>query len=252
MIYDYLYLVKMDFINMKTASPFLQGIRDGLPIGFGYLAVSFSVGITARNAGLTAIQGFIMSWLGMASAGEYAAITVIASGAPYWEMALITLITNARYLLMSFALSQRLAPDLNIGHRLLIGYSVTDELFGIAVSQPKPLEPAYSYGSYLVAIPSWATGTAIGIMAGNILPARIVSALSVLLFGMFLAVIIPPAKKNKIVLLFIILSFMFSFVLDRLNVFSFLSAGSRTILLTVLLSTAAAVLFPIRGEHDEE
>ncbi len=89
-------------------------------------------------------------------------------------------------------------------------------------------------------------------MAGNLLPSRIVSALSVLLFGMFLAVIIPPAKKNRIVLLFIILSFMFSFVLDRLNAFSFLSAGSRTILLTVLLSTAAAVLFPIRGEHDEE
>lgn len=237
---------------MKTASPFVQGIHDGLPIGLGYLAVSFSVGIAARNAGLTAIQGFIMSWLGMASAGEYAALTVIVSKAPYWEMALITLITNARYLLMSFALSQRIAPDLGIGHRLLIGYSVTDELFGIAVSQPKPLNPEYSYGSYLVAIPSWAIGTAIGVMAGNVLPVRIVSALSVLLFGMFLAVIIPPAKKNKTVLLFVILSFLFSFVLDRVNVFSFLSAGSRTILLTVLLSTAAAVLFPVNGGQDEE
>ena len=237
---------------MKTASPFLQGIHDGFPIGLGYLAVSFSVGITARNAGLTAIQGFIMSWLGMASAGEYAAITVIASKAPYWEMALITLITNARYLLMSFALSQRLAPDLKLSHRLLIGYSVTDELFGIAVSQPKPLNPAYSYGSYLVAIPSWATGTAIGVIAGNILPPRVVSALSVLLFGMFLAVIIPPAKKDKIVLLFVILSFLLSFVLDRVNVFFFLSTGSKTILLTVLLSTAAAVLFPIKGEQNEK
>ena len=234
----------------KTSSPFIQGMRDGIPIGLGYLAVAFSLGIAAKNAGLNAFQGFVMSWLGMASAGEYAAITVIASNAPYLEMAVITLVTNSRYLLMSFALSQRLSPDLGMGHRLLIGYSVTDELFGIAIAQPKPLDPKYSYGSYFVAIPSWAIGTALGITAGNILPVRVVSALSVSLFGMFLAVIIPPAKKDRVIMLFVILSFALSFLLQKIGVFSSLSAGGRTIILTVVLSTAAAALFPVREEED--
>ena len=114
----------------------LAGIRDGLPIGLGYLAVSFSLGIAARNAGLNAFQGFLISLLNNASAGEYAAFTVIAADSGFLEMALITLITNARYLLMSCSLSQKFSPDTPLIHRLLVGYDVTDELFGIAISRP--------------------------------------------------------------------------------------------------------------------
>ena len=227
---------------------FLRGMRDGVPIGIGYFAVAFSLGIAARNAGLTAFQGFLLSWFGMASAGEYAAITVIAAGAGYLEMAVVTVVANARYLLMSFALSQRLAPDIPLRHRLLIGYSITDELFGIAVAQPKPLEPFYSYGSYLVAIPSWSVGTAAGVIAGNLLPVRAVSALSVALFGMFLAVILPPARKDRVVLGFVLAGFGCSFLVSRL--LPGLSGGSRTILLTVALSALAAARFPIREEDD--
>ncbi|MBR2716730.1 MAG: AzlC family ABC transporter permease [Oscillospiraceae bacterium] len=225
-------------------------MKDGLPIGLGYLAVSFALGIAVKNAGMTAFQGFLMSWLGMASAGEYAAVTVIAAGASYWEMAVVSLITNARYLLMSFALSQRLSPDLSLAHRLLIGYSVTDELFGIAIHQPRPLDPLYSYGSYAVAIPMWALGTALGVIAGNVLPLRLVSALSVALFGMFIAVIIPPAKENRVVLLFVLLSFAASFAASRLPWISGLSSGTRVILLTVILAAAAAAAFPVREEEE--
>lgn len=231
-------------------SAFLRGMRDGVPIGLGYLAVSFALGITAKNAGITALQGFIMSWLGMASAGEYAAITVIAAAASYWEMALVTLVTNARYLLMSFALSQRLSPDATLGQRLLIGYSVTDELFGIAVNEPKPLNPRYSYGSYLVAVPMWAAGTALGIAAGNILPLRVVSALSVALFGMFIAVIVPPARENKVVLLLVVLSFAASWAAEKLPLLSALSSGGKVILLTVVLAAIAAAAFPVREEEE--
>ncbi len=231
---------------------FLRGMRDGVPIGLGYLAVAFALGITAKNAGMTAFQGFLMSWLGMASAGEYAAITVIAASASYWEMAVVSLITNARYLLMSFALSQRLSPKTGLVHRLLIGYSVTDELFGIAVNQPKPLDPLYSYGSYLVAIPMWAAGTALGIAAGNILPPAVVSALSVALFGMFIAVIIPPARKDRVVLLFVILCFAASFAASRLPGLAELSSGTRVILLTVVLAAIAAAAFPIKDEEAAE
>ena len=228
---------------------FCDGMRDGFPIALGYFAVSFSLGIAARNAGLTPMQGFWASLLNNASAGEYAAFTLIAARAPYWEVAVITLIANARYLLMSCALAQRFAPETPFFHRLLIGYDVTDELFGITIARPGPLNPYYTYGAILLAAPAWAIGTALGILAGNALPLRIVSALSVALYGMFLAIIIPPARKNRIVAALVLLSFALSFACNYLPGVSALSDGTRTIILTVVISAAAAVLFPVKQEE---
>ena len=173
---------------------FCDGMRDGFPIALGYFAVSFSLGIAARHAGFTPMQGFLASLLNNASAGEYAAFTLIAANAGYLQVAIITLIANARYLLMSCALAQRFSPDTPFFHRFLIGYDVTDELFGITIARPGWLNPYYTYGAILVAAPAWSIGTALGIIAGNLLPLRAVSALSVALYGMFLAIIIPPAN----------------------------------------------------------
>ena len=133
-------------MNTTTKKVFMEGMRDGLPIGLGYFAVSFSLGIVARNAGLNAFQGFLASLLTNASAGEYAIFTLIAANATYFEVAIMTLITNARYLLMSCALSQRFSPDTGIGHRLLLGYDVTDELFGITIARKGMINPFYTYG----------------------------------------------------------------------------------------------------------
>lgn len=234
----------------KNLQAFRRGFRDGIPIGLGYLAVSFSLGIAARNVGLNAFQGFLMSLLNNASAGEYAGLTVIAANSPYLEIAIVTLITNARYLLMSCAMSQRLSPQLSLGHRLLMSYDITDELFGIAISQPGTLNPYYTYGSVIAPLPGWAVGTALGVIAGNIMPDRMVSALSVALFGMFLAVIIPPAKQNKVVGVLIILAFISSFAATCLPWISSLSDGTRTIILTVVLSAGAAILFPVPVKDD--
>jgi predicted branched-subunit amino acid permease len=229
-----------------------EGMRDGFPIALGYFAVSFSLGIAARNAGLTPVQGFLASILNNASAGEYAAFTLIAAGATYWEVAVITLIANARYLLMSCALAQRFSPATPFFHRLLIGYDVTDELFGITIARPGYLNPYYTYGAILLAAPAWAIGTALGIIAGNALPLRVVSALSVALYGMFLAIIIPPARKNRIVAALVVISFVLSLACEYLPGISALSGGTRTIILTVAISAAAAVLFPVKQEADHE
>lgn len=234
----------------KKNTVFKEGMRDGFPIGLGYFAVSFSLGIAARNAGLTSFQGVLMSTLINASAGEYAGLTLIAANATYLEIALITLIANARYLLMSCALSQKFSPKTPLIHRLFIGFDITDELFGIAIARPGFLKPSYYYGSMLTTIPFWASGTALGIIAGNLLPIRIVSALSVALFGMFLAVIVPPSKENKVVAFFVLLSFVASYASTLLPYISTLSDGTRTILLTVLISAIAALLFPIKQEED--
>ena len=221
---------------------FLSGVRDGVPIGLGYLAVAFSLGIAARNAGLNAFQGFLISLLNNASAGEYAAFTVIAADSGFLEMALITLITNARYLLMSCSLSQKFSPDTPLYHRLLVGYDVTDELFGIAIARP----------AFVPAIPGWAIGTALGVTAGSILPARLVSALSVALFGMFLAIIIPPSKKNPVVLGCVAVSFAASWLCTVLPYVKTLSEGTRTILPTILIASAAALLFPVKDAPEQK
>ena len=175
---------------------FCEGMRDGVPIALGYFAVSFSLGIAARRAGFTPFQGFLVSLLNNASAGEYAAFAIIMANATYLEVAIITLIANARYLLMSCALAQRFAPGTPFWHRLLIGYDVTDELFGITIARPGSLNPYYTYGAILLAAPAWAIGTALGIIAGNLLPLRAVSALSVALYGMFLAIINSTAAYD--------------------------------------------------------
>lgn len=177
---------------------FAKGMRDAIPIALGYLAVSFTLGIAAKNAGFTPFQAFLVSFTNNASAGEFAGFTLIAAGGGYLEVAILILITNARYLLMSCALSQKLPPDTPMIQRLLLSYDVTDELFGISVAVPGKLNPYYSFGAYTVALPGWAFGTLFGTLMGSILPANIVSALSVGLYGMFLAIIIPPARKNKI------------------------------------------------------
>ncbi len=245
-------------MNVKKFSPkkkinkiaWIRGMRDGIPIGLGYLAVSFSLGMFARNAGLTPFQGFLASFLCNASAGEYAGFTLIAAGSSYLEMALVTLIANARYLLMSCAMSQRMQPDTPLHHRFLMAFDITDELFGIAIARPGYLNPFYTYGAVFVAIPFWAVGTALGAFAGNVMPPRLESALSVALYGMFLAVIIPPARKNKILVGLLLFCFAASSAATYLPIVSEIESGTRTILLTVLISAAAAILFP-RKESEE-
>ena len=228
-----------------------EGFRDGIPIGLGYFVVAFSLGIAARNAGLTPFEGFVASLLNNASAGEYAGFTLMAAQASYLEMAVVTLITNARYLLMSTALSQRFSPKTGTLHRVLVGFDVTDELFGIAIARPGWVDPYYSYGAFVPALSGWSTGTALGIIVGNVLPGRAVSALSVALFGMFLAIIIPPARENRVVLWCVTLSFIASLVFSVAPVFAPFSTGTRTIILTVAISSLAALLFPVSDNQLE-
>lgn len=232
----------------RNRNAFNNGILDGFPIALGYFAVAFSLGIVARSAGLNPFQGFLSSILNHASAGEYAEFTVIMANAPYFEMAFVILVTNIRYLLMSCALSQRFTPDTSLFHRLLVGFGITDEIFGISIGRAGSLNPWYNYGAMAIALPSWAAGTAMGIIAGNILPSSAVSALSVALYGMFLAVIVPASRTDKIVGGVVITSFLVSFAVSKIPALANLSDSLKISLLTVLLSGIAAVLFPVKED----
>lgn len=235
--------------SLNKKKHFLLGLRDGIPIGIGYIAVSFALGINAREAGMNAFEGFVMSVFNHASAGEYAGIMSIAGQVTLLETALVIFVANMRYLLMSCALSQRLEPNMPLSHRLMMGFGLTDEIFAAAIGRPGYAHPCYTYGLMTVAIPMWAAGTALGILAGNILPGRVVSALSVALFGMFLAVIIPEARKDRVVLGLVVLSFGISFLLSRLPVTANISEGMRVIVITVALSALAAIFFPVKDEE---
>lgn len=225
-----------------------RGLRDGIPIALGYFAVAFTLGIVAKNAGLTALQTFLATALTNASAGGYAGFKIIEEGAPYIDMALTIFIVNIRYFLMSCALSQKLAPETPLLHRVIIGFDVTDEIFGISMAVKGTLNPFYTYGAMTVSIPCWASGAALGVVVGNILPLSLVSALSVGLYGMFLAIIIPPAKKSKIISGIVAVSMCLSFIFSKLPFLSEVSSGIRVIILTVIIALAAAILFPIKEE----
>ena len=233
------------FARMNHRASFVQGMRDGIPIGLGYLAVSFSLGIAAKNSGLTVLQGMVSSVTCHASAGEYAGFTVIAAQSSLWEMAIMMLIINARYMLMSCAMSQRFAPDMPFWHRLLVAFDVTDEIFAISVARDGYIDTFYTYGAMIVASPCWTVGTGLGVLVGEILPVRLVSAFSVALYGMFLAVIIPPCRKSRVLVGLVALSFAASYAAARIPLFSGVSSGTMTIILTLALSAGAALFFPI-------
>lgn len=231
---------------------FTRGLRTGIPISLGYLAVSFTMGITAKNAGLTAFQATLTSLLVNASAGQYAAFTMMAANSGFLELAIMEAVTNARYILMSCALSQKLPSTAKLWQRMTIGFNVNDEIFGMAIAEPDKLNPYYYFGMMAIAMPGWALGTFLGTSVGNILPASAVSALSVGLYGMFLAVIIPASKKSKIILGVVIVSMAASFAMEVIPVFGAIASGTRTILLTVVIASAAAILFPVKEEEKEE
>ncbi len=233
-----------------TKGEIASGLRDGIPIALGYFAVSFSLGIIAKKAGLTAPLGFLSSFFTRASAGEYGVYTLVAVNAAYVEVVAMSLVANLRYMLMSAALSQKIAPGMAWGHRLLMACCITDEVFGISVNHKGYTPPAYMYSAALISTLFWASGCAAGIIAGGLLPTAVVSALSVALYGMFMAVIMPPARDDRNVLYAVVASFLLSAACAVAPWVSEWSAGTRTIVLTVVISAVAAWLKPVKDTED--
>ncbi|WP_024291305.1 AzlC family ABC transporter permease [Lacrimispora indolis] len=231
---------------MNTSREQLKsGIKDGIPICLGYFAVSFTFGIMALNYGLSPWQSVVISLTNLTSAGQFAGLGIITAGAPFAEMAVAQLVINLRYCLMSCSISQKLDKTTPFYHRLLISYGITDEIFGVSVCRPGPLNPWYCYGLFLPAIPGWTLGTAAGAFFGQLLPERALSALGVALYGMFLAIIIPPAKKDKVLAGVTAVSMILSLLFFLIPVLHRISSGFRLIILTVAIAGAAAFFFPV-------
>ena len=238
-------------MKLQSKHAFMKGLKNGLPIGLGYFAVAVSIGISAHQAGLSIVQGVVMSLLNNASAGQFLGISAIKSSAALLEFIILMIITNARYVLMSTALSQRIERNLALPHRVLLGFDITDELFGISITQPYPLNPFFVYGAYVTTIPMWASGTAVGLVLGNFLPQNLVCALGASIYGMFIAVIIPPGRTDRRILITVFASFIISTALHFSPVAGYLSESFRVIILTLVISVAAAIYNPIKEDNKE-
>lgn len=232
---------------MSRGAAFRRGLVHGIPIALGYLSVSFGFGIMAVKSGLTVTEASLISLLNLTSAGQAAGVGVMAAGGSLAEMALVQLTINIRYALMALSLSQKLDKRFTLPHRLLASYGITDEIFGVCAAQEAPLTPVYMYGMILIAAVGWVTGTFLGASAGALLPAAATAALGIVLYGMFLAIIIPPARKQRSILCVVIAAALMSIACKYL--LPSLSDGFAVILCAVAASAGAAVLFP-RKEED--
>lgn len=229
-------------------SQFSKGILHGIPIGLGYLSVSFGFGIMAVRAGLTILQAVGISVTNLTSAGQAAGVNIIAAGGTLIEMALTQLVINIRYALMGLSLSQKLDGKFNTLHRAIASFGITDEIFAVASSQPNKISPKYMYGLIFISFVGWSTGTFLGAAAGQLLPEAVTSAMGIVLYGMFLAIIIPPSRKEKSVLTVVLvgagISMLFKYVL------TFVSGGFAVIISAVLAAAVGALLFPIKEESE--
>ena len=231
---------------------FQCGLKDGAPIALGYFSVSFSFGILALGGGLTVFQAALTSLTNVTSAGQFAGLQIIIAGGTLLEMAVTQLIINLRYALMSLSLSQKLSERVTFWQRLIIAFANTDEIFAVAMAHGRELSFSYMAGLQILPVIGWTAGTAVGAAAGSMLPEAVNSALSVALYGMFIAVVIPEAKKVRSVLATAALALLMSCVIYYLPVFSGISAGVSIIICTVAASAAGAVLFPPHEEGGTE
>ncbi len=239
-------------MSSNNKQEFYNGMKTGIPIGLGYFAVALTLGIQAKRAGITVIQSALASFGLHASAGEYIAFSLYGAGSGVVIMVLMEIVANARYLLMSCSLSQKIPEDTPIWKRLIMGYFVTDEIFGASMTVPGKLNPYYVFGMIVIASPGWVAGTALGVALGNTLPANIVSALSVGLYGMFMACVVPEGKKNRAVALVIVVSFLLSYLSTVIPGIKEVSSGVKIIALTILIAGAFTIVHPIRELEEED
>lgn len=227
-----------------------RGIRDGIPIAVGYFSVSFTFGMMAVQSGISPFHAVLISLLNLTSAGQFAGLTVIVSNASLMEMALTQLVVNIRYALMSVSLSQKLDDSVKMRSRLLIAYGNTDEIFAVASSKPGTVGAKYLYGLILLPVLGWVGGTLAGAVASTLLPGTVISALGVALYGMFIAIVVPPAKEHKEVRTVVLIALLLSCAFYYMPVLRQVSSGFMIIICTVAAAAVGAVLFPLKeGEE---
>ena len=235
----------MNFREYRT------GVSRGLPVGMGYFSVSFGFGAMAVAQGLKALDATLISLTNLTSAGQFAGLTVIVAAATLWEMILTQLVINSRYALMSLALGQKFGPEVGTGKRLAAAFFNTDEVFALGMAREGKLTASYFLGAGTVAAIGWTAGTAMGAFAGSLLPPMIRAALGVMLYGMFIAIVVPQAREEKPLLLSLVLALVFSCLFTWVPGLNRVSAGLAIVICTVAAAAICALVFPVDEEATE-
>lgn len=232
-------------MNLKE---YKKGIQRGLPVGVGYFSVSFGFGAMAASQGIRALDAALISITNLTSAGQFAGLTLILASATLWEMILTMLVINSRYALMSLALSQRMGKEIGFLPRLLIAYINTDEIFALAMAEPQPLTTPFMMGLGLTPVLGWTSGTLLGALAGSVLPLNIRTALGVMLYGMFIAIVVPPARQERPVFYTVMLALILSCLFTWLPGLKAVSPGISIVICTVAAAAVCAWRYPIDEE----
>ncbi|MGN0537010.1 MAG: AzlC family ABC transporter permease [Acutalibacteraceae bacterium] len=229
---------------------FKRGLKDGIPIALGYVSVSFTFGLQAVSKGLTWWEAVIISFTNLTSAGQFAGLDIMIRGGGFWiEMVCTQFIINLRYALMSLSLSQKTDKSVKGIHRWLTGFGITDEIFAVSMGNEKDISNKYLYGIILLPLLGWTGGTFLGAAAGNILPAVVRDSLCIAIYGMFLAIIIPPAKKNSAILKVVTISVLLSCAFKWVPVLNNVSSGFAIIICTIVAASVGAFFFPVKEEE---
>lgn len=235
---------------MNEINSFKKGLKDGLPICIGYFSVSFAFGIFAVENGLTIFQAVIISLANLTSAGQLAAVPIIAGGGTLIELALSQIVINSRYSLMSVSLSQKLSKRVTFPQKLLISYGNTDEIFAVSVSNNGEVGTKYMLGIILLPVIGWTGGTLCGAVAGNILPAVVTAALGVAIYGMFVAIVVPVAKKEKMTALCVLFAIAISCAFKYIPLLQIVPSGFTVIICAVTASVLFAVIAPVKTDKN--
>lgn len=231
---------------------FFNGFKHGIPIALGYFPVSFTFGIMAVKSGVPVWLAFVISLTNLTSAGQFAGVNLMCAGAAYYEVALTTLLINLRYMLMSMSLSQRLNKGIPVFKKLIFGFGITDEIFAVAVTRHEKISASYMYGLISGPFVSWTLGTLSGAIANGIMPQRLSDAMGIALYGMFIAIIVPPAKKDRKILVITAIAILLTCIFRYIRIFEFISEGFRIIISTVVAAGIGALLFPVAAEDTKE
>lgn len=230
---------------------FLQGIRHGIPICLGYFSVSFAFGMTAVIQGLPLWAAVLISLTNVTSAGQFAGLNLMIDGGSAVELVMTTLIINIRYFLMSLSISQKVEEKMTIRQRCAISFGITDEIFAVGMQYPKALSAAYMAGLICTPVLGWTLGTLCGGAITSLMPQSLTNALGIALYGMFIAIIVPPSRKSRAVLFTVVLAAVMSGLISCISALSFLKGGWSIIIITVIVSIIAALLFPVKEEEGE-
>ena len=238
--------------NRVSPYGYLDGLRDGIPIGLGYLSVSFGFGISAVGDGIRMLEALLISMTNLTSAGQVAGVAVIVAAGTILEMILTQLVINLRYSLMGITLTQRLDARCTVPHRMLMSFGLTDEIFAVAVAKPYPVGPSYFYGLMTIPYIGWAGGTLLGALAGQIFPADLRAAMGIMIYTMFVAIILPPAMQHRGVLFTVLIAAGLSCCIKYIPQLSWISEGFSIIVCAVLAAVIMALVSPVEAEEEED